>query len=208
MTITEDPTSEVQEAARSLLPYMAMDIAGERKAEYLSLRYTGFSVREACEMTKDGNGVSLHEGSLRRWRREDADFLKLEEQAIGPNRITLRREIMHTLFVRNYYMVLKIDYSILRKAMGLVTVDVGGKKLPVPLTKEEQRYMERARAHYNPGQLEAIEKLVDPTSGGDTFNFTQFILAVAQEGPDGQNKASLAKAIQAQATLSSGEEDI
>lgn len=163
------PRSETLEAALSIIPYLTGDSAESKKGEYLAYRFTGFSIREAAQLT------SIHEKSVRRWRVEDDRFKQLELEASGPGRAELRREVLHLLFVRNYHLVLRKDYEVLRRVLGYDLGAIGAE--PQPLTRAEIDYLNRARAHYTPQQFEAIEQLINGQQGRE-FDFSDFILKV------------------------------
>ena len=170
--ITRDqpkPHSDTLDAARALLPNFAQNFWQEKKANYLAYRYTGFSVREATEL------AGIHEKTIRTWRHEDPQFGMLEEAATGPDRAVLRREILYLLFIRNLQLVDRKDYEVLRKALALEK-DSDGE--PLPMTRDEVAYLNRARQHYTPQQLEVLEKRMDPTTFEKPFSFADFIITL------------------------------
>lgn len=162
------PPSETVEAALSLLPYLDGDYWAEKKLNYLAYRYTGFSVREAVQL------ADIHEKTVQRWRADER-FRELEQRATGPERAVLRREILHLLFVKNYHLVLRKDFDVLQKSLGLI---VGTDGKPVMMSNVDIRYLERARAHYSPQQLEVIEKLLDPSDESKPFDFSEFVKTI------------------------------
>ena len=158
------------EAARSILPYLAGETWGEKKVNYLSHRFTGFSVREAISF------AGIHERTIRRWRKEDPDFVELEQSASSPNRAQTRKEILHLLFTRNYHLMLKLDYDVLMKVMGLAKDEDG---FPVEPSRREMDYLNKARSHYGPQQVQAIENLINSNSN-QSFDFGEFVLSIGK----------------------------
>jgi hypothetical protein len=143
------PKSDTLEAAKSVIPLLAGDLSAERKAHYLGFRYTGFSVREAIELT------GIHTKTLYRWRK-DTQFYDLECEAAGPARAEIRKEVMHLLFVRNMHLKLMKDFEVLKRANKLDKFDDGS---PMPLDPGDRDYLNKIAGYYSPQQLETIERI-------------------------------------------------
>ena len=192
--------SETFEAAKSLLPYLAGDVQGERKLGFLAYRYTGFSFREALRLASPRNGRQLWDKTVRQWRREDATFRELELKASGPESTKMRRIIIELLFTRNLHLVLRKDYDVLMKANGMYMGADGHIMKP---DRDESAYLNRARAFYSFDQLNAIARLMEPGEGDKPFNFSQFILQINQvnngQRTRGQDAIEAQNAVEAQA---------
>jgi len=161
--------SEIQLASQALAPFFPADVNGERKAEYLSYRFTGFTVREAVALSH------LHEWDPRRWRQRDPVFADLEQQATGPRRGEIRREVLQNLFLRNYRRVLEKDAQVIEHSLSE----------PDTMSKGDFDYLVRMRAHYTPQQLQILEGLLKPNA----FNgqdISRLIMEAFSQSPDGQ----------------------
>lgn len=180
--------SEVQQTVESLMPFLGGDATSEKKAEYLSYRFTGFSIREACALT------DIHERTVKRWRGQDSKegpkhydpvFTKLEHDCTGENRHKVRREVISLLFTRNLHLAMRRDYELFKKALGFETIEMStGEVVTIQPTKEEHAYINRARGQYTPAQIEAVERMIDPETGSK-FNFAEFVVQMARETRDG-----------------------
>lgn len=164
------PSSDTLEAAKSIIPLLAGDITAEKKAEYLSFRYTGFSFREAVEMT------GVHPKTVYRWRH-DKQFYALELQAAGEARHEIRKEVMHLLFVRNMHLKMRKDYAVLRRA-NKIDKDPDGQ--PLPLDPSDKEYLNKVAAYYTPQQLETVERLLSKELGNQ-FDFGSFVRTLQWE---------------------------
>lgn len=171
--------SSVSEASKSIMPFLGGDVTGERKASYLSYRFTGFSFREACALAE------IHQKTILRWRKEgsewyDPKFAELEVASTGPDRAKHRKEVIALLFTRNYHLVLRRDYEILMKSLGQVMKEEDdGFEYPVMPTQEETNYLLKSRSHYTPSQIEVLEKLLDPTQT-EEFSLSEFLLNITR----------------------------
>ena len=168
-----DPEAQ-HDTVMSLLPYLAGDATEETKAEYLTLRFTGFSVREACKV------AGIHQRTVMRWRDisgvyYDRKFVELERAASGPGRLELRQEVVRLLFLRNMHLLFRYDYRVISKVLGLFRNDDGFVELP---TKSELAYLNRIRGQYTPQQLAVIEELSKPEGERD-FNISDFLLRMS-----------------------------
>ena len=158
--------SETQSAAKSLLPMFEGDTSAEKKNEYLSYRFTGFTVRESLEL------CHLHQRTVMRWRQHDMVFEEFDRRAsMSESRKRVRQEIINNLFTRNYRLVLQKDYDVFSKAIIK----------PDEMTRQEETYLQRARAHYNPQQLQAIEQLLMQNGHPSEFDFVSLVLRRSTE---------------------------
>lgn len=168
--------SDTLNAAKSLVPFFNGDPQSHKKADYLAFRFTGFATREAAKL------VGVTERSVQNWRSLDPAFLEMERAATGPERVAIRREVIHTLFVRNLSLALHYDYTLLRRLLGLDTVEVtlaDGTKAEkaIPLTSQELAYVTRTRANYTPQQLQALTQSTElPDGGGSYLSFVERIV--------------------------------
>lgn len=176
-----DPEAQ-HDTVLSLLPYLAGSATDESKAEYLSLRFTGFSVREACKV------AGIHQRTVMRWRditgeHYDRTFRELEQAASGPGRLELRQEVVRVLFLRNMHLMLRYDHRIISKVLGLWRDEEGYIELP---TKQEMGYLNKIRGQYTPQQLAVIEELSKP-EGDQSFDLTEFLLKMSQNADGGRS---------------------
>lgn len=141
---TDMERAESAEAAKSLIPYLS---GQEKKFDYLSLRYSGFSMREAVQMSK------VTDSQLRDWRALDPKFRYLESQLGGEHRKEIRKEITSLVFLRNYHMALRKDSQIFHKALEAEDSDK-------QMTDQDYRYLLEARKHYTAQQVAAMEGAV------------------------------------------------
>ena len=182
------PESETIESIKSILPFISGDAVDESKGNYLSYRYTGFSMREACEM------AGIHQQTVQRWRGRLANhpqkeneaeiFINLEKEVSGENRVRIRAETLQILFARNFHLVLRQDHEVLRRAAGLDTFESedGGQTLTRAMSKEDHVYLNRIRAYYTPQQLDVIERLANPNEKDGSFDFATFINEAGMPG--------------------------
>ena len=136
--------AESSEAARSLLPYLS---GQEKKFDYMALRYSGFSMREAIQMAQ----VTQHQ--LTDWRALDPKFRFLESELSGPHRKEIRREITSLVFLRNFHMALRKDAHIFKKSLEAEDTDQ-------QLNDQEHKYLLEARKHYTVQQMDALDRVV------------------------------------------------
>ena len=135
---------ETVEAAKSLIPYLS---GQEGKFDYLSLRYSGFSLKEAVRMAK------VSDRELQDWRALDAKFRYLESQLAGEFRKDIRKEISSLVFLRNYHMALRKDAQIFSKSLAAEDSDE-------QMSDHDHRYLLEARKHYTAQQMAAVESVV------------------------------------------------
>ena len=172
--IRPEEMTDKELAAQSFIPFLNGDGYEVKKGEYITYRYTGFPAYEACRLT------GVHFRTILKWRNTDPRFRELEEAASGPQRANIRREIVHLLFLRNMHLMLKKDYDVLTKALGVVRRPDGE---PYVLSKADQDYLAKARAHYTPAQLQTLETLMERgTEQG--FDVSSFILKASQAGQE------------------------
>ena len=175
-----EPESETIEAVKSILPFISGDAMDESKGNYLAYRFTGFSMREACEM------AGIHQQTVQRWRGRlklhkgdhDTKFVDLEKEVTGENRVRIRAETLQILFSRNFHLVLRRDFDVLKRMNGLDTFlsEDKTKTITRVASKEDHVYMNRIRAYYTPQQMDIIERLANPnTKDGEGFDFATFL---------------------------------
>lgn len=163
-----DPKSQTEgeKIAQSILPYSRDDA----RARYLSLRASGFTIREALRL------IGYAHSTLSKWR-EQPEFVSLEER-IPEFRQKLSIEYAGLEFVRNYRLVLEKDMRVLQKSLFPERDDTG---LPLPLDDQEQAYLLKLRSHYTPQQLQIMEALVKGDTGSKEFDFTEFVISASRE---------------------------
>lgn len=181
LTLAEELTPE-ESVASSLIPWPFDD----SKAKYLRFRACGFSIRQALQLA--GNAKS----TLSLWR-SDPEFAEFEHK-LGTDvefRQLLRAEMVDGMWSRNFILLCQKDAQVIERSLqtfDFVDGTTGKKsKIPVPLTKQEHEYLLKARSHYTPQQLEAVQSLCKAkTEGG--FNWTDLIMGI--NGIDGRVKMS------------------
>ena len=120
-----------------------------RKADYLSYRALGFSIRESLAL------ASVTQATLNKWRREDAEFRGFEQERLAFLQRTIASDIMRMRWLRNFFLVLRRDERILYKS----AFNFEG------LTDNERSYLHLIRKHYTPQDLLALEKALEPEHG-------------------------------------------
>lgn len=156
-----EEVTKTEGIAQSLIPYYR---DGGKQASFLSYMVAGFSVMEACKLAK------VHYGSVKRWRRLDPNFVKVEEQCTTELRKRLSDELLDIEFTRNFRLVLAKDFEILFKdACGTV------------LTEKEQQYLLTIRKFYTPQQFAMIKQLVGADGKEEAFDFTKTVLTIRLE---------------------------
>ena len=120
-----------------------------RKAEYLSNRAVGFSIRESLALSE------VTQTTLNRWRREDREFLQFEQERLAFLQRTISGDIMRMKWLRNFFLVLRRDSRVLYKS----AFNFEG------LTDNERAYLHLVRKHYTPQDLLALEKALEPEHG-------------------------------------------
>ncbi len=118
-----------------------------RKADYLSHRACGFSVRESCNL------ADISFAAVKKWRREDEDFRKWES---GDGLAWLQSNVSHDLmqmeFMRNFRLALRLDKKILYKASLALEL----------LTDKEMEILKVIRKHYTPQDILAVQRALVP----------------------------------------------
>ncbi len=118
-----------------------------RKADYLSHRACGFSVREACAL------ADISFAAVKKWRREDEDFRKWES---GDGLAWLQSNVSHDLmqmeFMRNFRLALRLDKKVLYKASLALEL----------LTDKEMEILKVIRKHYTPQDILAVQRALVP----------------------------------------------
>jgi len=152
---SKTPTNE-EAIAQSIIPYSRED----NRCRYLGLRSSGFTKREALKY------LGLAESTLSFWRK-DGEFVQLEGR-IPEFRKTLSREYISLDFMRNFRLVLKKDYEIIKLSLTGMTMG-----------KQDHDYLVKCRSQYTPQQLQAIEMIAGLQGG--TFDFTKIVTELQGE---------------------------
>ncbi len=176
-------TSPELSAARALVPQFDGERDSGAMGEYLAFRLVGFSVTEALRL------VNRKEKTLKNWRLHKDGFRTAELECMGNNRGKLRKELLDTMFTRNFMLTMRQDQEILFKAAGLVTEEIHytdpdtGKDAVVEvvaqLDDDERAYWMQMRRQYTPAQLEAINKLFEGR-GGDVSDIHTLIFQMSK----------------------------
>lgn len=162
---TEVLDAPEEKIAQSLIPYNRDD----SRARYLGLRASGFTIREALRL------ISKAKSTLSFWRL-DPEFVDLESR-LPEFRRELALEYSNLEFLRNYRLVLEKDYQVLQKSIH-PDKDAEGKL--VPMASQDHAYLIRMRSHYTPQQLQIMETLIGAQTGGQEFNFTDFVITASK----------------------------
>ena len=161
----EDDTGE--EALLSRIPLQSGD---KRKAQYLSWRATGFSVREACDLTP----VSF--GTLLRWRKHDPEFAEFEDKWLRELQKETSRDLIHLEFMRNMRLALHRDYKVLFKA----AYDLES------LSPAEAAYLKLIRRLYTPQDMVVLEKALEPESARGPTTVNAIVIHVDGKAVEGE----------------------
>ena len=154
---------------RSLVPWARDD----DRSRYLGLRASGFTIREALGL------IGKAKSTLSAWRH-DITFCELENN-IPELRKTLALEYASLEFLRNYRLVLEKDFRVIKGSLVRKTVlGDDGRTSVTPQDSQDFQYLLKARAHYTPQQLQAIEQLFGKGNGKEEFNWTDFVLTLSR----------------------------
>jgi hypothetical protein len=140
-----DPNS-LEGMISARLPYFP----NPRVMEYVTYRAAGFGIREACQLT----GVS--QATLNNWRKKYPEFAKVESEQLPDLQRKLGPDVTRLTFLRNFMLALKADEKVLFKAACTIAA----------LTANELDYLKVARRHYSPQDLVALQRAIEPESGG------------------------------------------
>lgn len=151
--------SETEEIASSIIPF-----EDGKKAAYLVKRICNFSIRESCKLAK------VHERTVRKWREEDANFLRMDTEGLTELRKQLSTEYLDMEFTRNFHLVLQKDFEVLYKTVCGTT-----------LTDQEQNYLIKLRSHYTPQSLAMVKQLLGGGGLEQPFDFTKLTLTIRRE---------------------------
>ncbi|KKN75154.1 hypothetical protein LCGC14_0383130 [marine sediment metagenome] len=165
--MNDNPT-ETDSLAKSFLPMLTDDGFGDttsaKRAEYLSKRICNFSVRESCQL------ADVSEKTVRRWRDADPDFFHLDTKGMTDLRKKFATEYVDMQFTRNFHLVLQKDFKVLYEDA------IGG-----TLTKEENDYLGKIRAHYTPQSLAIVKQLLGGGTTETPFSYTKLVMEIKQE---------------------------
>jgi len=154
---------------RAIVPYARDD----DRSRYLGLRASGFTIREALGL------IGKAKSTLSMWRH-DITFSELESK-IPEFRKTLALEYASLEFLRNYRLILEKDFRVIKGSLMRKTVlGDDGKTSAIPQDSQDFQYLLKARAHYTPQQLQAIEQLFGKGDGKEEFNWTDFVLTMSR----------------------------
>jgi len=165
------PEMESQEESipRAIVPWNRDD----DRSRYLGLRSSGFSIREALGL------IGKAKSTLSMWRH-DPVFLDLENR-IPELRKTLALEYTSLEFLRNYRLILEKDFRVIKGSlMRKVVLGDDGRSSITSQDSQDFQYLLRARAHYTPQQLQAVEQLFSKGNGKEEFNWTDFVLTLSR----------------------------
>lgn len=150
-----------QAISESTIPYFADNT---KKTKYLSYRACGFTIREALSL------VGISERTRLRYREHDSRFKSLDDNIQGL-RTDLANKYVELEFLRNFRLVLQLDFSVLDK-------EVKGELM----TEREVKWLNKTRQNYTPQQLEAIQRVLGEGGGDGQFDFTEMILGLRRKG--------------------------
>jgi len=151
--------SEAEQITEAMIPYFPDDT---RKSKYLSYRVSGFTIREAIHLT------GITEGSVRRWRKDDAIFAEMDASGVSELKKKFSSEYINLQYTRNMHLVLQKDYKVLEKSIAE----------PDNLTTQEHQYLLKLRTFYTPQQMALIQQVISETNGE---NFTDLVFRISRE---------------------------
>ena len=152
-----------------------------RKIDYLKHRYAGFTRKESATIT----GVKA--STANKWIKEDPRVARFDELVSTGKRKELRKDVLQEEWFKNFYLVIKKDAYIIRKAHGLLEepyleIKADGtrvQKMGSPsMLKADWDYFAQMRKMYTPDAWASIEKVI--SGQGGQFNIDQFVLNLAQ----------------------------
>ena len=118
-----------------------------RKADYLSHRAAGFSVRESCALAE------VQFGTVKKWRREDSEFREWESgEKLAWLQSNVASDLISMEFMRNFRLCLRLDKKVLLKASLSLSL----------LTDREMEVLKVIRKHYTPQDIIAVDKAMQP----------------------------------------------
>ena len=154
--IINNPT-EQESIAQAIVPYPRES----NKARFLGLRCSGFTYREALKY------LGLAESTVSMWRREEL-FVDLEKR-IPEFRKELSREYVDLEFTRNFRLLLKKDYNVIKQSL----------EAPDTMSYADNQYLLKARQMYTPQQWQIIQAVVGASAAG--FDFTKMVMEIQRE---------------------------
>ncbi len=169
MTMQDNSAASI---AQSSIPWPTDD----NKARYLGYRASGFTIREALHL------VDCAHSTLSLWRK-DPEFVSVEER-LPTLAANLRTQFIGMDFVRNFRLVLKKDFEVLKKSLGMVEEpNKDGKFVTARLTAMENAYLTKMRSMYTPEALAKIESMLrgEDTEEGKGFDWTEVVMTVRRE---------------------------
>jgi len=183
---------------RSLVPWNRDD----DRSRYLGLRSSGFTVREALGL------IGKAKSTLSLWRH-DPVFLDLENN-IPELRKTLALEYASLEFLRNYRLILEKDFRVIKGSLTRKTIiDDKGNSHVIPQESQDFQYLLKARVHYTPQQLQAIEQLFSKGNGkSEEFNWTDFVLTMSRTKETIKEEVKIGTRHRQESQLATLEEDL
>lgn len=155
-------TNEIALALQSLYTTLDPD-----KRLYLSYRYSGFSMEEACML------AVIKRADVLNWLEDDKEFKEAHVKLQGGGK-EMRRQIHEDIRDRNMRLLFDIDASVLARIRGLEVDEDGNVVEP---TKADHDYLKRIRSLYGMGEGER-------GNSGPTFNLFQLIQERNQRNAD------------------------
>lgn len=157
----EPNPDDVEQAIKARLPLFN----NPRKAEYLSMRACGFSIREAAAL------AHVNQGTVGQWRKSDPDFASWESGELNYLQTNLVQIVAEAKWMRNFALVMILDGKVLQKA----AFNRHG------LTEFEQGYAKSASKRYDGQGAIAIQRAFGDAKAdgdGDTINVDKAIIIV------------------------------
>ncbi len=160
--MTETNLTETENMALSFVPTFSDD---NKKATYLSYLIANFAHRESCKLTP------VSEKQVRRWKDADQNFLHICTDGLSALRKEFASTFIDMQFTRNFHLILQKDFRVLYK-------DAVGE---VPLTDNENKYLEKIRQHYTPQSLAMVKQLLGGGTVEQPFDFTRLTMEIKRE---------------------------
>jgi len=159
MPDTDIDIASTEDALFSRVPLLE----NRRMSSYLEYRSCGFSIREACNLAE------ISPSTLYKWRRESPEFADFESNRLYELQKNLGPDIQRLMFLRNYLMVMKVDFKVLWKA-SLTP--------PEQLPEDIKDLYKTIRKHYTPQDMLALHKALEPDKREETSAIPQVVVIV------------------------------
>ena len=168
-------TPESEELLMARIPLLSGSVT---KVHYLSWRACGFSTRESAQLS------DITEATVRRWRKEDEEFVDWETTKLRELQKTVSQDILRFEFMRNMKMAMSRDSQVLYKAACALEM----------LTEREYDYLKKIRGYYTPSALIELDRALAPETEAGTHVKAQLTVTIdAKEVNDETGRRAAAR---------------